>query len=112
MLSVRRRVAVVLLAVILLAFIVSGFVVGGAKGSLRVLPGPRYQVSTLDLNLGEWTTVSPAEFGTWQARFVRGDAVFTMLGAFEVAAGVVVLRIRRRARLAAFGASSRSDPRA
>lgn len=105
LLSVRRRVAAVVLAVALLAFSVGGFV-GGAKGSLRVLPGPRYQVSTLDLNLADWTTVSPAGYRMWQARFVRGDTVLTMFGAFELVAGVVVLRIRRRARLAAAVASN------
>jgi len=111
-LSVRRRVAAVALAVALVGFIVGGFLVGGAKGSVRVLAGPRYQVSTLDLNLGDWTTVSPVEYQTWEARFVREDAVFTMFGVFEMGAGVLVLTIRRRSRLAAASAPSPSDQQA
>ena len=98
MLSVRRRVAVAAVAVAMVAFIVGGFLVGAAKGSLRMLPGPRYQVSTPDLNHGDWTTVSAVEYGTWEARFVREDAVLTLFGAFQLGAGIVVLSTRRHAR--------------
>ena len=86
------------------------FIVGGLLAELRgrcVCSRDRYQVSTLGLNLGG--EVSPAVDRMWQARFVREDALFTTFGVFELAAGVVVLLVRRRARLAAAGASSPSD---
>jgi hypothetical protein len=55
---------------VVVVVIVVGFVLGAAKGSLHVLPGGVHQVSTLDLNSARWTTVSPAEYQVWAARFI------------------------------------------
>lgn len=56
--------------------VVLGFVEGAAKGSLRVLRGDVYQVSTSGLNDADWTTVSRSTYQLWAARFVREDALF------------------------------------
>ena len=76
--------------------IVVGFVLGGAKGSIRILPGGVHQVSTLDLNSARWTTVSADEYQTWAARFVRGDAIFAIFGLAMVGFGVAIRVLRRR----------------
>jgi hypothetical protein len=83
----RGRTLVVLAAtaVLALAVVIVGFVIGGAKGSLRVLPGPVYQVSTLNLNDADWTTVSSAQYQVWQARFVREDAILATFAVVLIA---------------------------
>jgi hypothetical protein len=67
-------------AAVALAVVIAGFVIGGSKGSVRVLPNSITQVSTLDLNNAEWTTVSSKAAAMWQARFVREDAVLSLFG--------------------------------
>ena len=61
----RRAKLLAVIALFCLGVVVGGFVVGGAKGSLRVTPGPQYQVSTLDLNAAEWVRCPPpsTEYG-------------------------------------------------
>ena len=88
--------ALAMLAAFCLAVIVGSFAIGGAKGSLRVLPGPRYQVSTLGLNDAEWTTVTATQYRVWEARFLREDAGFTLFGLFMLGGAVVVTGTRRR----------------
>ena len=92
-------------AIIVLATVVIGFVIGGAKGSTRILPGNVYQVSTLVLNGASWTTVSPAAFRVWEARFIREDAFFAYFGLFLVGGEFGLLYAHRR-RLAASGLDS------
>jgi hypothetical protein len=54
------RACFVAAAVVCAAVIAGGFVLGAAKGAVRVLPGPRYQVSVIGNSQTGWTTV-PAE---------------------------------------------------
>jgi hypothetical protein len=79
-----------------LAVIVVSFAIGVAKGSVQVLPGPVYLVSTLDLNSATPTRVSAAQFGLWQARFVREDSLFTLFGLVIMSAGAGLLALRRQ----------------
>ena len=79
-----------------LAAIVVSFAIGAAKGSAQVLPGPVYLVSTLDLNSATPTRVSAAQFGLWQARFVREDSLFALFGLLIVSAAVGMLKLRRQ----------------
>ena len=81
---------------VIVAVIVIGFILGAAKGSLRVLPGGVYQVSTLDLNSAQWTTVSQAEYQRWAARFVREDAFFATFGLAMVGFVAAVRLLRQR----------------
>ena len=83
------------MGLVVLAVVVTGFAAGAAKGSLRVLPGGVHQVSTLDLNSANWTTVSPAEYGRWAARFVREDAAFGFFGVVMVGFSLLVHNLRR-----------------
>jgi hypothetical protein len=83
-------------AMVSLAVIVVSFAIGVAKGSAQVLPGPVYLVSTLDLNSATPTRVSAAQFGLWQARFVRGDSLFTLFGLVIVSAAAGMLALRRQ----------------
>jgi len=83
-------------AVVALIVIAGGFAVGAAKGSVHVLPGPRYQVSTLDLNQANWTTVTASQFQLWQARFVREDGLFMFFGLIATVAFIGLLRLRRQ----------------
>lgn len=92
--NLRRRAIAVALGAGLLAFIIGGFIVGADKGSVRVLSGPRYQVSVVSLNEGQWTTVSAGEYRRWQARLVRGGAVLTAFGMVEFVGAVTILRVR------------------
>jgi hypothetical protein len=78
------------------AVIVVSFAIGVAKGSVQVLPGPVYLVSTLDLNSATPTRVSAAQFGLWQARFVREDSLFTLFGLVMVSAAACLLALRRQ----------------
>jgi hypothetical protein len=98
----RPRTCLVAAAVVCVAVVVGGFVLGAAKGAVRILPGPRYQVSTLDINHSAWTTVSLSQFHLWQASFVREDG-FLMVFALAAATGsIALLHLRRdatRARL-------------
>jgi hypothetical protein len=79
-----------------LTVIVVSFAIGVAKGSAQVLPGPVYVVSTLDLNGATPTRVSAAQFGLWQARFVREDSLFTLFGLVMMSAGAGLLALRRQ----------------
>ncbi len=92
----RRRIAgLVALAAFCLAVIIGGFVIGGDKGSLRVLPGPRYEVSTAGLDDAQWTTVTFSQYRSWEARFLREDALFTLFGLFMLIGGAVAGAQRR-----------------
>jgi hypothetical protein len=77
--------------------VIGGFMVGAAKGSVHVLPRPRYQVSTLDLNNSAGTTVPVSQFQLWQARFVREDGFFMFFGLAVVAFSIVMLGLHHRA---------------
>ena len=67
-------------AVVCAAVILGGFELGAAKGAVRVLPGPRYQVSVIGNSPTGWTTVSLGQFRYWQASFVREDGLFMFFG--------------------------------
>ena len=54
------RACIVAAGVVCAAVFVGGFAVGAAKGSVRILPGPRYQVSVIGNSQTGWTT-GPAE---------------------------------------------------
>jgi hypothetical protein len=95
-------------AVVAVAVVAGGAAIGMSKGSVQVLPGPRYQVSTLDLNQADWTTVTASQFQLWQGRFVREDALFMFFGLAAVAGFVGLLSLRRRAGHAAAAGGSRS----
>src|SRR3954468_22710376 len=90
-----RATGLVLTATVCLAVVVGGFVIGAAKGHLRVLPGPRYQVATPGLNDAEWTTVSASQYRVWEARFLREDGLFTLFGLFMIVGAVAVAGVRR-----------------
>jgi hypothetical protein len=90
--------AAVAAALLCIALVCVGFGFGAAKGSAQVLPGPRYEVSTLDGNQGPWTAVSAVEYQAWQARYVREDGLFVLFGLVLVAGGVNLLRWHRAAR--------------
>jgi len=91
------RVWLVAGAVVAVAVIVGGFAVGAAKGAVRVLPGPRYQVSALDINQAAWTTISAAQYHVWEARFVREDAFFMLFGLVLATGCVFLLSLHREA---------------
>jgi hypothetical protein len=84
-------------AVLGVTVIAGGFAVGAAKGAVRILPGPRYQVSTPDVNQSAWTAISVAQFHLWQARFVREDAILMLFGLFLAAGCYYLLRLHRDA---------------
>jgi hypothetical protein len=93
----ERPAALVLLAALVtlvLVVLIVGFVLGAAKGSLRILPTGGYQVSTVDLNHAEWTTVSRHTYQLWQARFLREDTILALFGAFLVAFGLATRSLR------------------
>ena len=94
-----RRVPLVLLAVgvLCICVIVAGFALGAAKGSGHVLPGPRYEISTVGLNQGAQTTVSASQYAYWEARFVRLDALFSLFGLFMISGGLGLLQLHRTA---------------
>jgi hypothetical protein len=85
-LPLLARVGLAVTAALCIAVIAGGFAVGAAKGNARILPGPRYEVSTLDLNQADWTLVPKRQYDLWQARFVREDGLFMLFG-FALAAG-------------------------
>lgn len=94
--SMRRRATVVIPALLVMLFVVSNLLLGADKGSVRVLPGPQYQVSSYADTRGEWKTVPAADYQRSEARIVRGDAVFTFFGAIEAVGAIGVLVLRRR----------------
>jgi hypothetical protein len=93
----RPRTCFVAAAVVCVAVVVGGFVLGAAKGAVRILPGPRYQVSTLDINHGAWTTVPLRQFHLWQASFVREDGFFVVFGLAAATGFIALLHLRRGA---------------
>jgi hypothetical protein len=74
------RTCIAVIAAASAGVIIGSYVVGGAKGSSRTLPGPRYQISSLDLNNARWTAVPVGQYRLWQAEFVRGDSLFMLFG--------------------------------
>jgi hypothetical protein len=93
----RPRAYFAAAAAVCAAVIVGGFVVGWAKGTARILPGPRYQVSTIDINQGAWTTVPLSQFRYWQASFVREDGFFMLFGLAAATVLIALLHVRRTA---------------
>ena len=91
------RACVVAAAVVGAAVIVGGFMVGAAKGSVRILPGPRYQVSVIVNSPTGWTTVPLSQFRYWQASFVREDGLFMFFGLLVATAFIALLDVRREA---------------
>ena len=90
------RIAIWAVAAACAAVVAGSYAVGAAKGSARVLPGPRYEVSVIYLNNLQWTQVTHAQYQMWQAQFVREDSFFTTFGLFLAAASIGFLRLRRR----------------
>ena len=95
--GIRRHSALLGLAAVALVFIVIvvDFVVGAAEGSLRILPSHVHQVSTSGLNKATWTSVSPAQFRVWEARFIREQSLLSLFGFFLVGYGLLMRRVRR-----------------
>ena len=96
-LSPRPRACIVAAAVVCAAVIVGGFMVGSAKGAVRVLPGPRYQVSVIGNSPTGWTTVPLSQFRLWQASFVREDGPFMFWGLLVATVFIALLDLRRQA---------------
>jgi len=96
-LPARPRTCFVAAAVVCAAVIVGGFVVGAAKGAVRVLPGPRYQVSVIGNSQTGWTTVPLSQFRPWQASFVREDGLFMFFGLLVTMSFIALLDLRREA---------------
>jgi hypothetical protein len=90
-------VGLLVAAAICVGVVVGGFAVGASKGDARVLPGPRYQISTLDLNNASWTSVSRSQFEAWQASFVREDGAFTFFGLILIVGGLGLFQLHRAA---------------
>lgn len=90
------RVGLAVAAALCIAVVAGGSAVGAAKGEARVLPGPRYQVSTIDLNQAKWTSVSADQYDLWQARFVREDGMFTLFGLGLAAGSLSLFHLHRR----------------
>jgi hypothetical protein len=92
-------------AAVTLAVVIAGFAIGASKGSVRVLPNSIIQVSTVDLNDADWTTVSPLAAEVWQARFVREDAILSLFGVALMTGAYAFPRLgRARARAGALPA--------
>jgi hypothetical protein len=96
-LPARPRACIVAAAVVCAAVIVGGFMVGSAKGAVRVLPGPRYQVSVIGNSPTGWTTVPLSQFRLWQASFVREDGPFMFWGLLVATVFIALLDLRREA---------------
>lgn len=94
-----RRVLWILLAVgvLCICLIAAGFATGGAKGSGYVLPGPRYEITTMGLNDDALTSVSADQYAYWQARFVRLDSIFTLFGLALMAGSLGLIQLHRTA---------------
>jgi hypothetical protein len=93
----RPRACFAAAALVSVAVVAGGFLVGAAKGAVRVLPGPRYQVATIDVNQGAWTTVPLSQFHLWQASFVREDGLFMFFGLIAATGFMALLHLRRKA---------------
>ena len=89
-LPVRPRTCFAAAAVVCVAVVAGGFVIGAAKGSVRILPGPRYQVSMISNSETPWTTVPLSQFHFWQACFVREDGPLMFFG-LAAATGLIAL---------------------
>jgi hypothetical protein len=74
------RACIAVIAAVSAGVIVGSYLVGAGKGSSRILAGPRFQISSLDLNSARWTTVPAGQYRLWQAEFVRGDSLFMLFG--------------------------------
>jgi hypothetical protein len=85
------RVSIAVIVVASAGVIIASYVIGAGKGTSRILPGPRYQISSLDLNNARWTTVPAAQYRLWQAEFVRGDSLFMLFGIVLVLFGYLLL---------------------
>ncbi|HEV2258049.1 MAG TPA: hypothetical protein VGS06_33355 [Streptosporangiaceae bacterium] len=93
----RPRICFAAAAVVCVAVVAGGFVLGAAKGAVRILPGPRYQVSTIDPNPSAWTTVPLSQFHLWQASFVREDGPLMVFGLAAATGLIALLYLRREA---------------
>jgi hypothetical protein len=93
----RMRVYVGLVAAVCATVIATSFAFGGGKGDGRILPGPRYEISTISLNDNAWTTVSPAEYQHWEALFIREDSLFILFGLMLSMSSAHLLWLRRLA---------------
>jgi hypothetical protein len=91
------RACFVAAVVVCAAVILGGFELGVAKGAVRVLPGPRYQVSVIGNSQTGWTTVPLSQFRYWQASFVREDGFFVFFGLLAATAFIALLHLRREA---------------
>jgi hypothetical protein len=96
-LPARPRICFAAAAVVCAAVVAGGFVLGAAKGSARILPGPRYQVSIIDPNPSAWTTVPLNQFHLWQASFVREDGPLMVFGLFAATGFIALLDLHRQA---------------
>jgi len=96
-LPARPRICFAAAAVVCAAVVAGGFVLGAAKGSARILPGPRYQVSIIDPNPSAWTTVPLNQFHLWQASFVRDDGPLMVFGLFAATGFIALLHLHRQA---------------
>ena len=96
-LPARPRICIAAAAAVCGAVVAGGFVLGAAKGSARVLPGPRYQVSTIDPNPSAWTTVPLGQFHLWQASFVREDGPLMGFGLVAATGFIALLHLHREA---------------
>jgi len=94
-----RRVPWILLAagVLCVCLIVTGLAMGAENGSGYILPGPRYEISTMGLNDGALTSVSADQYAYWQAQFVRLDSMFTLFGLALVGGGLGLVQLHRTA---------------
>lgn len=94
-----RRVPWILLAVgaCCICVVTAGFAMGAVKGSGYILPGPRYEITTMGLNDDTVTSVSADQYAYWQAQFVRYDSMFTIFGLFLVAGGLGLIQLHRTA---------------
>ncbi|HET9060160.1 MAG TPA: hypothetical protein VFN61_09590 [Acidimicrobiales bacterium] len=92
----RRRAPWMTTFAVIFVVVVTGFVLGASKGSLRILPGGVHQVSTLDMSSARWTTVSPAGYQKWAARFIREDALFALYGFMLAGFSATMWRLRHR----------------
>jgi len=93
------RACIVAAGVVCAAVFVGGFAVGAAKGSVRILPGPRYQVSVIGNSQTGWTTVPLSQFRLWQASFVREDGLLMFWGLLVATAFIALLDLRRSYRV-------------
>ena len=96
-LPARPRTCLAAAAAVCVAVVAGGFVLGAAKGAVRILPGPRYQVSLIDPNPSAWTTVSLRQFRLWQASFVREYGPLMVFGLVAAIGFIALLHLHREA---------------